>query len=345
MANFTYKDFNYDKYKVEKDSDVDKAKVALESALAKKPNAYQSQWQTQLNDTIDKIMNREKFSYDLNGDALYQQYKDKFSQQGKMASADVIGQASAMTGGYGNSYAATVGNQMYQKELQNLNDIIPELYQMAYDRYNREGQDLYNQYAMLGEQENLDYAKHRDTVSDYFANRDYYANRYDSERNFDYSKYVDDRNFTYGKYADDKSYAYNDYRNAIEDAQWQKQYDETVRQNNLEDAQWQKQFDETERQNNLAYHMWLREQKLAEKKYEDSMKVDPVIEPGNDIQPKETQNTSAFVNRYPTKDEYINQGHSNKEFNEYMESNIASFLRDDRISEEEALWLIDYYGL
>ena len=62
MANITYNDFEYDKYKVEKGSDVDKAKVALESALTKKPNAYQSQWQTQLNDIINKIMNREKFS-------------------------------------------------------------------------------------------------------------------------------------------------------------------------------------------------------------------------------------------------------------------------------------------
>jgi hypothetical protein len=219
-----------------KESDiVTEAKNALNAQLANKPGAYESQWQTQLNDTIDKILNREKFSYDLNGDALYQQYKDKYIQQGKMAMGDAIGQASAMTGGYGNSYAQSVGQQMYQKELQNLNDIIPELHQMAYDKYNQEGQDLLNQYAIVGDREDQDYGRYRDSYADWLSERDYLANRYDSERNFDYGKYVDDRNFdygkysddrnfAYGKYADDKSYAYNEYRNAIADEQWEKEY-------------------------------------------------------------------------------------------------------------------------
>ena len=107
--------------------------------------------QSQYNDIINRIQTREPFKYDLNGDALYQQYKDKYIQQGKMAMADTIGQASAMTGGYGNSYAQSVGQQMYQKELQNLNDVVPELWQLAYDKYQAEGQDLYNQYALLSD--------------------------------------------------------------------------------------------------------------------------------------------------------------------------------------------------
>ena len=118
--------------------------------------------QAQLDAIMNSILNREKFSYDLNGDALYQQYKDKYTQQAKMAMGDAIGQASAMTGGYGNSYAQSVGQQMYQKEMQNLNDIVPELYQMAYDKYNQEGQDLYNQYGMLTDDYDRGYAKHMD---------------------------------------------------------------------------------------------------------------------------------------------------------------------------------------
>lgn len=121
-------------------------------------------WQSQLDDTIKKILNREKFSYDLNGDALYQQYKDKFIKQGEMAMGDAIGRASAMTGGYGNSYAQSVGQQAYQAQLENLNDVVPELYQMAYDKYKQEGQDLYNQYAMLGDRENMDYDRYRDSI-------------------------------------------------------------------------------------------------------------------------------------------------------------------------------------
>ena len=213
--DFTYdktfedKEFSYDDYQ---ESDlVTQAKDALNAQLAQKPGEYNSKWQDQLDDTINKILNREKFSYDLNGDALYQQYKDKYIQQGKMAMADAIGQASAMTGGYGNSYAQSVGQQQYNAQLQNLNDIVPELYQMAYDKYNQEGQDLYNQYAMLGAQEEQDYGRHRDSVTDWQSERDYLTGRYDNERNLDYSKYVDDRNFDYSKYADDRNFAYGQY--------------------------------------------------------------------------------------------------------------------------------------
>jgi hypothetical protein len=245
---FKYEEFQYDDFKqnpYQESDTVKQAQATLNEHLAQKPGAYQSQWQTQLNDTMNKIMNREKFSYDLNGDALYQQFKDKFIQQGKMASADVMGQAAAMTGGYGNSYAATVGNQAYQASLQNLNDIVPELYQMALDRYNQEGQELLNQYGILGDRENTDYGRYRDTVSDYNTERNYLSGRYDSERNYDYGKYSDDRNFNYGKYSDDKSYAYNEHRNAIADEQWQKQFDEAMRQYNENMAFQKQQYDDS----------------------------------------------------------------------------------------------------
>lgn len=210
---------------------VKQAQAALNTQLAQKP-VYTSTWGDQLKDTIGKILNREKFSYDLNGDALYQQYKDKYIQQGKMAMGDAIGQASAMTGGYGNSYAQSVGQQAYQAQLQNLNDIVPELYQIALDKYNQEGQDLYNQYSMLGAEEDRNYGKYRDEMSDYFTNRDYLTDRYYSERDYDYSKYIDNRDFGYDSYRDavsdyqwDTSLEYQKDRDEIADEQWQKEYD------------------------------------------------------------------------------------------------------------------------
>lgn len=198
---------------------VTKAQELLDQQLSQKPGAYQSSWQTQLNDTINKILNREKFSYELNGDAFYQQYKDKFTQQGKMAMMDTMAQAQAMTGGYGNSWAQSVGQQAYQGQLQNLNDVIPELYQLALDRYNQEGQDLHNQYAMLGAQEDQDYGRFRDQLGDWQTETDRLQDRYDAERDFDY-----------GKYADDRAYAYQEERDQVEDQRWQSEFDEAKRQ-------------------------------------------------------------------------------------------------------------------
>ena len=127
---------------------------------------FQFGQQKELDELTDKILNREKFSYDLNGDAFYNQYKDKFTQQGKMAMMDTMGQAAALTGGYGSSYAQQVGQQTYQGYLQNLNDVVPELYQLARDNYDREGDALAQQFSLLANQEEKEYERHRDQVAD-----------------------------------------------------------------------------------------------------------------------------------------------------------------------------------
>jgi hypothetical protein len=105
--------------------------------------------QKKINETLDRILNREKFEFDINGDALYNQYKDMFTELGNMAMEDTMGKASAMTGGYGNSYAQSVGQQAYNAKLQELNDMVPEFYQIALDRYNQEGQGLLEDFSRL----------------------------------------------------------------------------------------------------------------------------------------------------------------------------------------------------
>lgn len=132
----------------------------------KKKTGYQSTWQDQLRDTASKIINREKFTYDLNGDALYKQYKDRYIQQGKQAMMDTMGQAAALTGGYGNSYAQTVGQQTYQGYLQGLNDQVPALYQLALDKYNSEGNQLKDNMALMMQQDDIDYGRYRDGIAD-----------------------------------------------------------------------------------------------------------------------------------------------------------------------------------
>ena len=218
---FSYDNFSYADYA--ESETVKQANAALQAALAAQPGAYQSKWQDQINGIIDKILNREQFSYDYNEDALYKQYAEQYARGGKLAMQDTMGQAAAMTGGYGSSYASTAGNQAYQEYMSQLNAVIPELYGMALDRYQMEGQEMYNQYGLLNDQESQDYSRYMDSYNKWLAERDYAAGRYDSERNFDYGKYTDDRNFSYGVYSDDKNYAYSDYRNNIEDAKWQEQ--------------------------------------------------------------------------------------------------------------------------
>jgi hypothetical protein len=178
--------------KYEESEAVKRAKDNLDAQIAQKPGAYQSQWQAQLNDTLQKIQNREKFNYNINADALYQSYKDKFVRQGQQAMQDTMGQAAALTGGYGSSYGQNAGQQAYNAYLQNLGDVVPELYDIARSRYDQEGADLLNMYGILGDNEARDYGRWQDTMDAWQGERDYLAGLYDSERAFDYGKYRDD---------------------------------------------------------------------------------------------------------------------------------------------------------
>ena len=123
---------------------------------------YQSQYRDQIKGLYDQIANRKDFTYDVNADAMYQQLKDQYVQGGRMAMMDTMGQAQAMTGGYGNSYAQGVGQQAYQGYLQGLNDQVPNLYQMALNRYIQQGDQMLDQYSMLTAQEAQDYARWQD---------------------------------------------------------------------------------------------------------------------------------------------------------------------------------------
>lgn len=206
---FNYGEFSYGSYG--ESDDVKKANALLQQHRENKPGAYQSQWQDQINDYLNQIQNRDPFSYDFNADALYQQYKDSYIQQGQMAMMDTMGQAAAMTGGYGNSYAQTVGQQAYNQQLNQLNNVMPELYQMAYDRYAQEGQDLLNQYSILLDRENQDYSRYQGDLSNWYSELDHLSSRYDAERDYDYSKWETERAYAYDEWSSGKDQAWKEY--------------------------------------------------------------------------------------------------------------------------------------
>ena len=195
-----------------------------------KPGEFQYSMQQNWDDVINKALNREKFSYDLNGDALYQQYKDQYMLGGQMAMQDTIGQAAAMTGGYGNSYAQGVGQQAYQGYLQQLNDKIPELYQLALDQYNREGDELYRQYELLSDRQKTEYGMHRDTVSDYNTDRGLYLDQYNTEENRALDSYWKGTEMDYNIHTNDRNFEHTLERESVQDSKDQQSFEETQHQ-------------------------------------------------------------------------------------------------------------------
>ena len=142
------------------------AMTTLKKAAGQTPQ-YSSPYDEEISSLYQQITNREPFKYDYSTDPIYGQYREQYTQMGKQAMRDSMGQTAALTGGYGNSYGSAVGQQQYDAYLQRLNDVLPELYGQAYDIYNAEGNALRQQYALASDMRGTDYNRYRDALSDY----------------------------------------------------------------------------------------------------------------------------------------------------------------------------------
>lgn len=220
---------NYREY--EESDRVRQAREALEAQNAARPGSYQSQYQPQLEELYKQITERKPFSYDVNADPLYQQYKDQYVRQGKQAMQHTIGQAAALTGGYGNSYAQSAGQQAYNAYLEQLGAVVPELYGQAQEQYNREGNELRANYGLLSDREAQDYARYSDEFNRYLNERDYLAGQARDEADADFQRWMDAANREYQA-----------ERDAEADRQWNEEYQRQIARDAEADRQWNESF-------------------------------------------------------------------------------------------------------
>lgn len=128
--------------------------------------SFSSDYDEQINDLYNKIVSREPFKYDYASDPMYGNYQQQYMQQGQQAMRDTMGQAAALTGGYGSSYGQAVGQQQYDAYLQRLNDVLPELYGNAYNVWADEGAQLQTQLGLASALRDNQYQQYRDAVGD-----------------------------------------------------------------------------------------------------------------------------------------------------------------------------------
>lgn len=175
----------------EKSQAVQDAQKQLEQYMESKPGEYVSGYQQKIDGLLDQILNREGFSYDFSTDPMYQTYKNQYVHQGKLAMQDSMAGAAALTGGYGSSFAMAAGSQAYQGYLNQLNDKIPELYQMALDRYDSEGKGMHDALDQLMGAEKASHDAYQKQLDSYYKGLDRYMEMADSAYEHDYGEYQD----------------------------------------------------------------------------------------------------------------------------------------------------------
>lgn len=210
--NQTVTGFNTPKPQYEKSNAVINAENKLTSWETNKPSAYESLYAQDIDRILKSILNREEFDYKLSSDPLYEQYKELYMQNGKKAMMDTIGNASALTGGYGNSYAVTAGNQAYGEYLTQLNEIALELRDRAYDEYKDENSRLLDDITLLRSLDGDDYEKYLQQLQQYYDEGDYLLNKLSNMTDSEFELFAKELE----AWENDRKYAFEEYQDKLD---------------------------------------------------------------------------------------------------------------------------------
>lgn len=179
---------------------------------------YENTFAQQQQDLLDRILNREDFSWSKETDPQWSSYKKSYLREGDRATANALAQASAASGGRPSSYAVNAATQAGDYYATKLNDVIPTLYQQAYERYLDEYNMKLKDLNTVNQQEQLDYAKYLDRLG-----------QFNTDRGFAYQNYADDYDRLRSQLADVQGQDQIDYARYLDEASRQQTAQDSIR--------------------------------------------------------------------------------------------------------------------
>ena len=185
-----------------------------------KEGGYNTQWSQTLDQLVNEYMGRGAFEYNADDDVQWQQAKSQGLREANLAMKNSMAQAATLSGGYGNSYAATVGNQVYQQGVADIMALAPEYYQAAYQRYRDEGDQMLQNISLAQSMDESEYQRWADEYS-----------RALSEAEATYAR-------DYGEFSDQRSYDYQLSRDEISDERYNTEWEHQLEREGIEDQRY-----------------------------------------------------------------------------------------------------------
>lgn len=179
---------------------------------------YENTFAQQQKDLLDRILNREDFSWSKETDPQWSSYKKSYLREGDRATANALAKASAASGGRPSSYAVNATTQAGDYYATKLNDVIPTLYQQAYERYLDEYNMKLKDLNTVNQQEQLDYAKYLDRLG-----------QFNTDRGFAYQNYADDYDRLRSQLADVQGQDQIDYARYLDEVSRQQTAQDSIR--------------------------------------------------------------------------------------------------------------------
>ena len=151
------------------------AQAKYNELIKSPPSPYTSSYSKGMDDALKKIESLPAFKYDPSKDKSYGQYKKSYLEAGKAAKDDAYLNARALSGGYENSYADTVGDLVYAQYIKDLKNALPRFEEAAYNRYSSEKENLHDNFDMYKNAESMAKKQYDEEVSRYYDTLNYWA--------------------------------------------------------------------------------------------------------------------------------------------------------------------------
>lgn len=121
--------------------------------------SFNSAANEQANAMLALLERRGPYSYDAKTDPNAQAYRKQYAREGQRATKDTMGSYAAMTGGTPSTAAVTAAQQAGNYYAAQSADKVAELEQLAYSRYQDEGDQMRQKWSMYRDQADAEYSR------------------------------------------------------------------------------------------------------------------------------------------------------------------------------------------
>lgn len=161
----------------------------------KAPTGYKGAYDKQLSGALDSVVN---WKYDPTKDASYQSLAKLYTQRGEQAARNTMGDAAALNGGFGTSYAVSAAQQSRNDYNAEFATKAMELEDKAYNR-------AFTSLSALRDADDTSYRRYRDKVSDSQWGYEQKNNNYWQGKNFKEDALMNRLNYNVNVYQAKKS--------------------------------------------------------------------------------------------------------------------------------------------
>lgn len=159
---------------------------------------------------LDRVINKEDFTYDPLTDPIFSSYKKVYNREGDRAAKNALATAAAATGGRASSWATTAAQQANNYYAGKLADAIPQLRSAALEEYNNRFAQLLQSLNAMDTERSQDFAEYQDR----FNQLQQRLTDLRAQDDTDYSRYLDMLNAEYQRERD----VVDDQQKAFENA-------------------------------------------------------------------------------------------------------------------------------